>query len=147
MSDPIRDNARERMKKFCRVCPECNGRACAGEVPGMGGLGTGASFRNNYDALAAVTLNMTALHDVKEPDPSTTVLGMKLSVPALAAPIGGAGFNMCPEESEDVYIDAVLGGCAAAGTMGCTVDGVPPYIIEAARKAISAPNSKRSSIP
>ena len=54
MSDPIRDNARERMKKFCRVCPECNGRACAGEVPGMGGLGTGASFRNNYDALAAV---------------------------------------------------------------------------------------------
>ena len=138
MSDPIRDNARERMKKFCRVCPECNGRACAGEVPGMGGLGTGASFRNNYDALAAVTLNMTALHDVKEPDPSTTVLGMKLSVPALAAPIGGAGFNMCPEESEDVYIDAVLGGCAAAGTMGCTGDGVPPYIIEAARKAISA---------
>ena len=138
MSDPIRDNARERMKKFCRVCPECNGRACAGEVPGMGGLGTGASFRNNYDALAAVTLNMTALHDVKEPDPSTTVLGMKLSVPALAAPIGGADFNMCPEESEDVYIDAVLGGCAAAGTMGCTGDGVPPYIIEAARKAISA---------
>ena len=138
MSDPIRDNARERMKKFCRVCPECNGRACAGEVPGMGGLGTGASFRNNYDALAAVTLNMTALHDVKEPDPSTTVLGMKLSVPALAAPIGGAGFNMCPEESEDVYIDAVLGGCAAAGTMGCTGDGVPPCIIEAARKAISA---------
>jgi 4-hydroxymandelate oxidase len=65
----------------------------------MGGLGTGASFRNNYDALATVTLNMTALHDVKEPDPSTTVLGMKLSVPALAAPIGGAGFNMCPEES------------------------------------------------
>ena len=63
MSDPIRDNARERMKKFCRVCPECNGRSCAGEVPGMGGLGTGASFRNNYDALAAVTLNMTALHD------------------------------------------------------------------------------------
>lgn len=44
MSDPIRDNARERMKKFCRVCPECNGRACAGEVPGMGGLGTGASI-------------------------------------------------------------------------------------------------------
>ena len=36
--------ARERMKGHCRVCPVCDGKACAGEVPGMGGLGTGASF-------------------------------------------------------------------------------------------------------
>lgn len=137
MSDSYRDTAHERMKNFCRVCPQCDGRACAGEVPGMGGLGTGASFKNNFKALADVTLNMTALHDVKEPDPSATVLGMHLSVPALAAPIGGANFNMCPDEKEDDYIDAVLGGCAAAGTMGCTGDGVPPYIIDAARNAIA----------
>jgi hypothetical protein len=33
----IRQTARERMKGYCRVCPVCDGRACAGEVPGMGG--------------------------------------------------------------------------------------------------------------
>ena len=33
----IRKTARDLMAGFCRVCPVCNGRACAGEVPGMGG--------------------------------------------------------------------------------------------------------------
>ena len=34
----VRANAKERMKGFCRVCPVCDGRACAGETPGMGGI-------------------------------------------------------------------------------------------------------------
>ena len=33
----IKKNAKERMKDFCILCPECNGRWCAGKVPGMGG--------------------------------------------------------------------------------------------------------------
>ncbi len=41
----VRDNARELMKGYCKVCPVCNGKACVGEVPGMGGLGTAASFK------------------------------------------------------------------------------------------------------
>ena len=47
----VRATARERMKGFCRVCPTCDGRACAGEVPGMGGLGTGGTFTANVEAL------------------------------------------------------------------------------------------------
>ena len=34
----VRDKARQLMKGYCRVCPVCNGKACSGEVPGMGGL-------------------------------------------------------------------------------------------------------------
>ena len=139
MSEDYRSVARERMKGFCRVCPVCNGRACAGEVPGMGGLNTGASFHNNVSALAEVTLNMTALHDVKSPDTSTHLLGVDLKLPVLAAPIGGVSFNMTREDiSEDAYIDAVLGGCEAVGTVGCTGDGVPPFIIDGAVKALKA---------
>ncbi|MBO4300605.1 MAG: alpha-hydroxy-acid oxidizing protein [Desulfovibrio sp.] len=139
MSDDYRSIARERMKGFCRVCPVCDGRACAGEVPGMGGLTTGASFRNNVTALADVTLNMTVLHEVKSPDTSTKLLGMEFKVPALAAPIGGVSFNMTKEHvSEDAYIEAVLSGCVAVGTVGCTGDGVPPFIIDAATKALQA---------
>ena len=110
MSEDYRSIARKRMKGHCRVCPACNGRACVGEVPGMGGLGTGSTFQNNYEALAQVTLNMTALHDVKVPDTGVTILGMNLKVPALAAPIGGVSFNMTAAVSEDDYIEAVLGG-------------------------------------
>ncbi len=33
--------AREKFNGSCKVCKACNGVACAGEVPGMGGKGTG----------------------------------------------------------------------------------------------------------
>ena len=59
----IRTTARERMTGFCRVFPVCNGKSCAGQVPGMGGLGTGSGFRANLSALAAWRLNMRGLHD------------------------------------------------------------------------------------
>ena len=37
----IREAARGPMKNFCKLCPVCDGRACAGQVPGMGGTITG----------------------------------------------------------------------------------------------------------
>mgnify|MGYP002422465449 CR=1 FL=1 len=62
MDASIKQLARERMKGHCRVCPQCDGRVCAGEVPGMGRLGTGSSFRANVEALANVKLAMRCLH-------------------------------------------------------------------------------------
>lgn len=128
----VRKTAKERMKGYCRMCPICDGRACSGEVPGMGGLGTGVAFRNNVTALKAVQLNMRLLHDATEPDTSTKALGLDLSLPVMAAPIGGVSFNMGGAISEDAYIDAVLGGCKSRGIIGATGDGVPPFIVDAA---------------
>ncbi len=65
----IRDNARKLLGTSCKVCPVCKGIACAGEVPGMGGIGTGASFQNNVNSLASITFRMKLIHDVAEPDP------------------------------------------------------------------------------
>lgn len=124
----IYQNAKEKMKGFCRVCPVCNGKACAGEVPGMGGLGTGSSFTANLDALSCYQFNMRVVHGVTEPDTTVDFLGKSLSMPVLAAPIGGVSFNMGGEVSEEEYIDAVVGGCRAVGTLGCTGDGVPEFI-------------------
>ena len=90
----VRANAKERMKGFCRVCPVCDGRACAGETPGMGGIGTGSAFKNNVAALAGVRLNMRLIHEVKKPVTETEVLGFRLRLPVLAAPIGG-GAGLC----------------------------------------------------
>lgn len=132
----VRTVARERMKGFCRVCAVCDGRACAGETPGMGGCGTGAAFRNNIAALQNVRLNMRLVHDVKAPGTATTVLGMELQLPVLAAPIGGVSFNMGGALTEEQYINAIVDGCKAAGTIGCTGDGVPPFIHESGFAAI-----------
>ena len=85
MDASIKQLARERMKGHCRVCPQCDGKVCAGEVPGMGGLGTGSSFRANIEALARVKLAMRCLHTAAQPDTSTEILGLKLALPLLAA--------------------------------------------------------------
>ena len=134
----IYEIARTRMKGYCRVCPECNGKACVGEVPGMGGIGTAASFKENLKALNALRFNMRLIHDVAEPDTSVFLLGRKLALPFLAAPIGGVSFNMGGQVSEQDYISAILKGCKEKGIMGCTGDGVPDFIHEAGLKGIKA---------
>lgn len=134
----VRKRARELMDGYCKVCPICNGKACAGEVPGMGGLGTGNSFMNNVSALAARTFNMRLIHGCETPDTSTQVLGLKLSMPVLAAPIGGVSFNMGGKITEEEYVEAVLGGCVDKGVVGATGDGVPPFIHESGLAGIAA---------
>ena len=134
----IRDNARKLMQPFCKVCPICNGKACAGQVPGMGGLGSGATFISNIKALAKIKFNMRLVHDVVEPDTSVTVLGKKLVMPILAAPIGGVSFNMGGAVSEEDYIHAIINGCKVKGIIGCSGDGVPEFIHQAGFNAIKA---------
>ena len=88
------NRAREKMAGFCRVCRICDGRACAGEVPGMGGLGSGSSFQNNIAALKNHTLKMRVIHSVTDPETSVEIMGLHLKMPVLAAPIGGTSYNM-----------------------------------------------------
>jgi len=140
--EKIRKNAKKLMDGFCRVCPVCNGRACAGEVPGMGGIGTGASFKANIKALSDFRLNMRLIHHITEPDTYITLFGKKLEIPILAAPIGGVPFNMGGKISEEEYIFAVLQGCHNEGTIGCTGDGIPAFIHEAGFAAIRSLNGE-----
>ncbi|MCF8111487.1 MAG: alpha-hydroxy-acid oxidizing protein [Desulfobacteraceae bacterium] len=132
----IREKARSLMKGYCRVCPVCDGRACAGQVPGMGGLGTGSGFKDNIEALSEIKLNMRCLHDAAEPELGLSLLGFDLSMPLMAAPIGGVSFNMGGGMAEEDYILAKLSACAEAGTLGCTGDGVPEFIHESGFAAI-----------
>lgn len=132
----IYDRARELMKGYCRVCKSCDGRACRGEVPGMGGLGTGSSFEANYDDLSKIQLKMRLIHDVTEPDTKINLFGRELSIPVLAAPIGGVSYNMGGKITEYEYAQAIVSGCKNKGTMGTTGDGPPDEIHLAGLEAI-----------
>jgi len=116
----IRQTAREKLQGYCRVCPECNGKACAGEVPGMGGAGTGASFKSNVEALAAFRLNMRTLHGAKDPDTRYKLFGQELLTPILGAPITGNNFNMGGALNEIEWAESIIQGCLASGSLGCT---------------------------
>jgi isopentenyl diphosphate isomerase/L-lactate dehydrogenase-like FMN-dependent dehydrogenase len=133
----IRDNARKLMKSYCKECSTCDGKVCAGQVPGMGGLGSASSFKNNIKALEKFYFNMRLIHDVIEPNTAVTVLGKQLDLPVLAAPIGGVSFNMGGCITEDEYIQAIINGCKAKGTIGCVGDGVPEFIYKAGYEAIT----------
>lgn len=133
----IRDNARERMKGFCRVCPRCDGRACAGEVPGMGGLGSGASFQDNVSSLAEYGLQMHLVHDCRNPQTGINLLGFELDMPLLAAPIGGISFNMGGYLGEADYALAVAKGCRNSGILPCMGDGVPIEVLQSGLQALA----------
>jgi isopentenyl diphosphate isomerase/L-lactate dehydrogenase-like FMN-dependent dehydrogenase len=134
--ESIRKAARERMKGACRVCPVCDGRVCAGEVPGMGGTGTGAAFRANLQALADHRFNLRTMHGVTSPDTTLELWGEKLSMPILAAPMTGASYNMNAALSEEDMAEELLAGAILAGTLGMTGDGADPSMYASGLRAI-----------
>jgi 4-hydroxymandelate oxidase len=114
--------ARERLYPTCRVCPVCDGVACSGDSGGIAGAGTGMSFQNNFTALQRVKLLMRNVHDVTRADTSTTIFGHKISLPAVCAPMGPAGTKFGKGITQQEWFDALVGGCAAAGTLGAVGD-------------------------
>ncbi|MFZ5428504.1 MAG: alpha-hydroxy-acid oxidizing protein [Thermodesulfobacteriota bacterium] len=138
----LRKKAREDMKGYCRVCPVCDGRVCAGEVPGMGGAGSGSAFAANLEALKEWRLNMRTIHGVKQADTSLTLFGHELSMPILAAPMTGVAYNMGGRISEDDFIGMIISGSLEAGTLGMCGDGADPAMYSGGLKAIAASGGK-----
>ena len=127
----VRNKAREKMKG-CHVCPQCNGKACIGMIPGFGGLRTGRSFMRNVEALQEYGLVMRSMSGVDDPDTTVTILGKTLSMPVLLAPVGGIVLNAKvdgdPAEVEQEYDEAVTQAALEAGTLCFTGDSGAPYM-------------------
>jgi len=134
----IRDQARKKLKGYCRVCPVCDGRACSGEVPGMGGSGTGSAFRVNLEALQAYSLNMRTLHNAKKPLTDCELFGDSLQTPVLAAPMTGTPYNMGGAISERDFVGMIISGSKAAGSMGFSGDGADPTMYDSGVEAVTA---------
>jgi 4-hydroxymandelate oxidase len=131
--------ARERLAPTCRVCQVCDGVACSGDGGGIAGAGSGMSFQNNFTALRRVRLLPRTVHDTRKADPSTTILGHRLSFPAVAAPMGPAATRFGKGIPVEEWFESLIGGCVAAGTLGSIADD-PRYPFEdvKARLAILA---------
>ncbi|MEG1311682.1 MAG: alpha-hydroxy-acid oxidizing protein [Romboutsia sp.] len=123
--------ARENLNKSCRVCKSCNGVVCAGEVPGMGGKGSGNSFIENFNSLDKVKINMRVIHNVSNPNMSIELFGKKMDAPIFAAPITGTTLNMGGKITEREYIEPVVKGCIESGIYAMLGDtAVDEFLIE-----------------
>lgn len=117
-------NAKAAIGARCRICRECNGIACRGEIPGMGGKGSGSSFIRNFEKLNEIKLNMDTIYEFKGVDTSVELFGKSFSYPIFAAPIGGLHQQYGEALNDEEYSYAIVAGCKQAGTAGFTGDGV-----------------------
>ena len=138
--------AKERFGGVCRVCRVCNGVACAGEMPGMGGTGTGSSFTANIEALASYRLVLRTLHDVSDPSTDLSLFGHRLAVPILAAPVMGTQLNMNGALTEPELVDALVGGSVQSGSLAMTGDGPNPALYPSGLAAIAAQGGRGIAI-
>ncbi len=141
-----KNSAREKMKGFCALCPECNGVWCAGKVPGMGGTGSGESFKHTIKELKKIKVIMRTLHNVKEPNSEVELFGERLSFPVIGAPITGTKFNMGGSVTEEEYCSDVIKGAINAGTISMIGDTGDPMAYGAGLKAIKEANGKGIAI-
>lgn len=119
----LMNNARKVMKPNCRVCPDCNGIACKGEIPGLGGKGSGHGFIDARNYFKSVKLLMDLIHDPYEVDSSIELFGKKLSAPFFLAPIGGMAVNYNGYFKENEYIDLIVKQMKDLGSLAFTPDG------------------------
>lgn len=132
----VLSQARSDIGPHCKVCPECNGMACRGKIPGPGGKGGGYGFIRNYQALKNVRLNMDTIYEASPVDTSCRLFGREFSSPVFAAPVGAVALHYSPKYDDVTYSKAVLDGCMAAGTVGFTGDGVKDEVYAGTIKAI-----------
>ncbi len=118
----ILENARKILLPKCRVCPVCDGRACRGEVPGVGGKGSGSTFIRNAVKLSQVTIVLDTLYENRGQNTSCEFFGRKFALPAFAAPIGGMKLNYGSDVTEREMARRFLEGAKNAGSAAFTGD-------------------------
>lgn len=119
----VLEKAKINMGSRCKVCRECNGKACAGLIPGPGGKGTGSSFIRNVQKLSEIKFNMDLIHEKEDMDTSIELFGVRFKYPFFAAPVSAVKIHYFDYYDDEHYNKAILKGCKAAGSIGFTGDG------------------------
>jgi len=129
--ETIRSNAQKKFKGSCFACPVCDGKLCAGLIPGMGSVGQGNSFKANIKALKDYKIITNVIHNVSDPDMSVELFGYKLKIPIIAAPITGTDINMNDAIDEFEYDRIVVDAFRDMGSIAMVGDGANPeqYLI------------------
>ncbi len=136
--DEARAKAKQTIGPYCKVCPECNGLACKGVIPGPGGKGTGLGFIRNYQGLRGLRLAMDTVYEPRPVSTATSLFGKEFELPVFAAPVGAVGLHYSDAYDDLSYSTAVLEGCKAAGSAAFTGDGVKDEVYRGTIEAIKA---------
>ena len=118
----IRKNSLEKLEGICSVCIVCDGRACAGRIPGIGGIGNGEGFRRNVESFKKYFIKPQLLKSTDNINTGTNIFGIPLDLPVILSPISGMKRNFNRLYGEKDYNIKVLKGARKGGTIGCIVE-------------------------
>ncbi len=124
------EKARNVMGPKCRVCPECDGKACKGEIPGLGGIGDGSSFTVSREYLRRVKVLMDLVYEPAEIDTSLELFGRRFGMPVFMAPLGGMGSNYNGYLTDEAFAEMSIRGMAESGSLAFTPDGFSDSLFE-----------------
>ena len=128
--------AKDRIGKFCKACPECNGRACKNQMPGPGSKGIGDTAVRNYDKWKEIRLQMDTIAENKPVDTSLELFGKTFRYPVFAGPVGAVSLHYGYCLDDVTYNDILVSACAENGIAAFTGDGVDSNVMVAATAAI-----------
>ncbi len=98
------------MDKKCHFCKTCNGKACVGQIPGMGGPMENQNFILNYEGW----------EKIKSPREEDFIPNMKIRL----APMTGGVENVGYQDEKTFYFDLIK-GCRNCGAELSIGDGCP----------------------
>ena len=130
------EQARTRIGKYCKACPECNGRACRNQIPGPGAKGVGDTAIRNYDKWKEIRLQMDTLVEKRPVDTSLELFGKRFEYPFFAGPVGAVNLHYGDALNDISYNDILVPACAAHGIAAFTGDGTNPEVMAAATAAV-----------
>lgn len=128
--------ARDRIGKFCKACPECNGRACKNQMPGPGSKGIGDTAMRNYDKWKEIRVQMDTIAENKPVDTSLELFGKTFRYPVFAGPVGAVSLHYGDCLDDVAYNDILVSACAENGIAAFTGDGTDCNVMVAATAAI-----------
>ena len=130
------EQARGKVGRYCKACPECNGRACKNQMPGPGAKGIGDTAIRNYDKWKEIRVQMDTLVEKRPIDTSLSLFGKKFKYPFFAGPVGAVNLHYGDSLNDVSYNDILVSSCAEFGIAAFTGDGTDSNVMVAATAAI-----------
>lgn len=127
--EELANKARGQMGEWCKACPICDGRACGSHIPGPGSKGSGNVAARNHEAWKDYRLSMDTIHDAFTAQCDAEVLGRRLSLPVMIAPVGDVPLHYGDKYDTVGYNEVILEAANEAGTLAWTGDGTDGSIM------------------
>lgn len=126
------------MESYCKMCPECNGRACRNQIPGPGAKGVGDTAIRNYDKWKEIRINMDTLTERREVNTQLSIFGQTFAAPFFAGPVGAVNMHYGDKYNDLEYNNILVPACRQGGIAAFTGDGMDPEVMKSAGIAIKA---------